>query len=297
MKRVLIASIVLLILSLASARAQNAPASLEQQTVELFQSLSPEQRKEALLPFDSPERHKQVFTPGKRPGIQLKSLSDEQRQKALGLIQSFTSDYGWEKCQAIAKQGEAGGLDKYYLIFFGEPGAHKDYAWRLAEHHLTIVDVEYADGQIRAIGPILLGANPPMLWDDEEDQLIALFGSLSPEDRARVRREGKGISSAPMGKGGAPVGDLSSPAQKQVKAVFEGRLKFFAPAIADRIRKMVQDQGGLECLHIAFWGDAQKRCAQGGKWDFKLGGANFVVDYENSRGHIHMSLSGRAAKS
>src|ERR1043165_595836 len=106
-----------------------ADPSLEQTATSLFQSLTPDQRKAAVLPFASNQRNEQRFTPGKRPGIPLKNLSDDQRQKAISLIKSFTSDYGWQKCQEIAKQGEPGGLDRYYLLFFGEPGPEKNYAW------------------------------------------------------------------------------------------------------------------------------------------------------------------------
>ena len=42
-----------------------------------------------------------------------------------------------------------------------------------------------------------------------------------------------------------------------------------------------------------FFGVADKRCSAGGKWDFKLGSPAFLCDYENTRGHIHMSMKGQ----
>ena len=47
-------------------------------------------------------------------------------------------------------------------------------------------------------------------------------------------------------------------------------------------------------MKIAFFGEATKKCADGGKWDFKLGGPNFLCDYENTRGHIHLSMKAQA---
>jgi len=267
-----------------------AETTLEQSALDLYQSLSAEQKKEVTLPFDSPERKAEVFPPGKRPGIQLKDLTDAQREKALGLIRGFVSDYGWEKAQAIAQQGEAGGLGRYYLTYFGEPGAKKDFAWRIAEHHLTLVDVEYGDGKIRSVGPILQGANPANLWNDEEDKLIALFATLSPAEKEKAVRKGKGISAEPMKDYGIAVSDLTTDGQKKVQEVFESRLKFFSSAIADRINQLLQEQGGLKSLRIVYWNEATKRCADGGRWDFKLGSANFLCDYESSRGHIHLSV-------
>ena len=49
-------------------------------------------------------------------------------------------------------------------------------------------------------------------------------------------------------------------------------------------------------MNVAFWGTADKRCRDGGKWDFKLGNANFLCDYENQRKHIHMSMKGKLAE-
>src|SRR2546421_7738003 len=167
MKRVLILCLVMFF-----ALAARAESPLQQSAVKLYESLSPEQRKAVTLPFDSPERTSQVFPPGKRPGIQLKDLSEEQRNAAIDLVRKFTSDYGFEKAEAITKQGAPGAWGRFYLTYFGEPGENKTYAWRIAEHHLTIVDIEFENGEVRAVGPILLGANPPTLWDEEELKMI-----------------------------------------------------------------------------------------------------------------------------
>jgi hypothetical protein len=72
-------------------------------------------------------------------------------------------------------------------------------------------------------------------------------------------------------------------------------MKFFSPDVLVRVKQILEAQGGVKALHIAYWGEATKRCADGGKWDFKLGTKNFLCDYENSRGHIHMSVSGTVA--
>ena len=295
MTRVIISMTVVLLLAVGYARAQSQP-TLEQAATDLYQSLSPDQKKQVTLPFDSPERNKEVFPAGKRPGIQLKNLEDAQREKAIALVRSFVSDYGWEKAQAIAKQGGQD-VSRFYLTFFGEPGAGKDYAWRIAEHHLTLVHVEYADGKIRSIGPILLGANPPVLWNDEEDQLIALFAKLSPAEKAKAVQSGTVMSADPMPQSdraatGITVSELTTDAQQKVQEVVDHRLKFFAAPISERIKQIVEEQGGLKAQRIAFWGSAEKRCADGGRWDFKLGSKNFLCDYESHRGHIHMSVKG-----
>lgn len=282
----------------ALVRAEEDPSpwspipGLDADAAALFGTLSAAQREKAVLPFDSPERNQEVFPGGKRAGIPLGELDEAQRAAAMKLIAGFTSDYGAKKCEAVSAQDKDGGLNKYYLAFFGAPGPGASYAWRIAEHHLTLVHVEVERGTAARVGPILLGANPPVLWDAEEDALIALYAALTPDDRRKVGRTGKAISKDPIGDAGAPLGELSPDAREKAKAVFEGRLSFFAPQIQARIRALVEKQGGLAGMRVAYWGEATKRCAEGGLWDFKLGGPAFLCDYENTRGHIHMSMKG-----
>jgi len=288
-------TIACLLIGSANLLAQGTQGTpIDQGAQELFQLFTPEQKKQVVLPFDSPERMSQVFPPGKRPGILLKDLSAEQHKKALALIQSFVSDYGWQKVQEIAKQRKPPGLDEYYITFFGEPAPQANYAWRIAEHHLTIVDVEYADGKIHSIGPILLGANPPTLWNEEEDKIIVLFASIPTEQKAKLVHQGRGMSAEPIKTAGVAISDLGTDVENKAQELVQSRLKFFSPKIVDRINQIIQDQGEIKAMHVAFWGEATKRCADGGHWDFKMGSANFLCDYENTRGHIHMSLSGKA---
>jgi hypothetical protein len=290
------AALLIVLLIAPLARGADAKPSLQSQAIELFKSLTPEQRKEALLPYDSPERNAELFPGGKRAGIQLQALAETQRAAAVGLLKSFTSDYGAKKCEAIANQtpnkGEQAGFDKYYLAFFGEPGKDAKYAWRLAEHHLTLVHLEVENGQPSSFGPILLGANPPTLWDDEEDALIALYAAMSPQEREKAKQDGGTLAGKPMENEGVKVSELSPTAQAKAKAVLDGRLKFFSDDIRARIEKIAEANGGIGAMNVAFWGPAEKRCRDGGKWDFKLGSANFLCDYENQRRHIHMAMKG-----
>ena len=54
-----------------------------------------------------------------------------------------------------AKEG-GDALGKYWITCFGDP-RKGDFAFRLAEHHLTIVHLELAEGEASEFGPVLLG--------------------------------------------------------------------------------------------------------------------------------------------
>jgi hypothetical protein len=302
----LVALLAALALPLRGSADDRAPApstaQLQEAATALYDALTPEQQKTATLPFDSPERERQIFTGGERAGIQIRNLTPSQQKQALALLTAFTSDYGRQKALAITEQkpdnpADNPGFGRYYLCYFGQPGPTKTYAWRIAEHHLTQVHVEVEKGEPKSFGPILLGANPPVLWDDEEDKMIALYGAMTPEERQKSAQHGKGISSkawapAEGERWGVRVGDLNPTARQAAQAVLDSRLKFFSDPIRKQAERIIASQGGLDAMHVGFWGPATKRCRAGGRWDFKLAGPSFLCDYENSRGHIHMSMKG-----
>jgi len=272
------------------------PSTMQQTATSLYNSLSDDQRKQAVLPFNGPQRLQENFTPGKRAGILISNLTAPQQEQAVALITNFTSDYGAQKSLAVANQDPTPGFGHYYLVFFGNPALDANYAWRIAEHHLTLVNVEVADGQPTVFGPILLGANPPTLWDQEEDAMIALYAALTPEERTKATNPGHGESTKKLIGDSMKIADLNPEAKQKAQAIFAGRMQFFSAPIQERITKIVENQGGLDAMKIAFYGPAEKRCAAGGRWDFKMAGGNFLCDYESSRGHIHLSMKATAGK-
>ena len=277
-------------------------ASLQQTAQQLYGSLSPEQKKQATLPYDDPERTKEVFTGGVRAGVHIKDLNADQQALAMAMLTGFTSDYGKQKSIAIADQPSntndpTTGFGRYYVCFFGEPGEGKTYAWRIAEHHLTIVHMEIEKGEPASFGPILLGANPPTLFDEEEDKLLALYAAMTPEEQAKSKHQGKGISSEMLkDDSGIRVGDLNPSAKQAAQAMFDQRLSFYSAPIAARVKKIIDSNGGLDAMRIVYYGDVNKKCRDGGRWDFKLAGKSFLCDYEGSRAHIHFSMKGKLAE-
>ncbi len=301
----LITALMLLLLPLRGFASESA--TLQKSAQQLYASLTPDQKKQATLPYDSPERTRQVYEGGARAGVHIKDLSPDQQALAMSLLAAFTSDYGKQKSIAIADQPSntqdpTTGFGRYYLCFFGEPGEGKTYAWRIAEHHLTIVHMEIEKGEPASFGPILLGANPPTLWDDEEEKLLALYAAMTPEERAKSRHTGRGISSQMLKEGddaGIRVGDLNPSAKQAAQAMFDQRLSFYSDAIVARVKKIVDSNGGLDAMRIVYYGDVAKKCRDGGRWDFKLTGkqGGFLCDYEASRAHIHLSMKGKLVES
>src|SRR5262245_64252004 len=111
----------------------------------------------------------------------------------------MTSEYGASRCLDAAKQTPD---NRRYINFFGEPGTDKPFAWRIAQHHLTLIYAEFGKDKANEFGPILLGGNPVnKLWDDEEKIILELYAALSA-DEAKAVAKGKANLNSDQ-----PVGD------------------------------------------------------------------------------------------
>jgi len=270
--------------------AENFEARFAKQTGLFLDSLDPAQSTQCLLANDDPLRWKMQYTGGKRAGIEISKLNDKQRAFFETTIKLVLSNEGWEMANKVAKQDGDSGLGKYFVACFGDPRKKEDFAFRLAEHHLTIVNFSVAKGELNEFGPILLGANPPELWKKDEDALLKLWQRIN--DPAVLIKNSKAIASQAMPKAqGTAFNKLNPAAQAELAKVWDQRLSIFTPEIRQKIEKLHTSRGGLKKSRVAFYNEPPlKRCIDGGKWDFKCGLPGMVWDYEGSRGHIHFSL-------
>lgn len=208
-------------------------------------------------------------------------------EKALRMV---VSDEGWKLANAVAKLDGPQGLGKYWITCFGDPREKGNFAFRIAEHHLTLVHLEVKDGETKEFGPILLGSNPPKVWEQDEDALINAWKMIN-NDKLLVKGK-SGIASKPMAKGvGTPFPSINAAGQAAIKSAWQKRLRIFTPPIQKRIHALHSARGGWANSRVAYYNEVPlKRCADGGRWDFKCALPGMVWDYEASRGHIHMSL-------
>lgn len=271
-------------------KAENFEKTFRSQVGMFLDTLSEEQQEKCILKVEDKERWEMVFPGGKRPGIKIGDLNEAQRAAFEKSIRLVLSDYGWEMANKVALQDGEQGLGKYWLTCFGDPRKEEDFAFRVAEHHLTLVHLEVVEGETKEFGPILLGSDPPKWWQAEEEDLLALWKTIDDE-KALVKGK-KGVSSFPMGEeDGLAFTELNPDAQVALTKVWEKRLSIFQPALKERIEKLYQVKGGWEKCRVAYYNEVpDKRCADGGRWDFKCGMPGFLWDLETSRKHIHMSL-------
>jgi hypothetical protein len=265
--------------------AQTAPA--EEAALKLWHSLSEDQKKEALLPFNDKERYKAEFVPIVRPGLPVSKLSKEQKVLLEQAVGAITTKYGAQRIARVEKQESE---SKRYLTFYGTPEKGKEFAWRLALHHLTVVYVEFGADQPGEFGPVLLGGNPVGdMWDEEDALFLELYASLSKDEIEKV--------SGKSGKG-AKVADLNAKAKDLAVKLLAKRLEVFNPEYRKNFDLQLKNDGGAENLHLYIKGkDATKSHHKGGQYSWKLFGQHVLCDWDTVGGeHLHLMLKATPVK-
>jgi Protein of unknown function (DUF3500) len=262
--------------------------------IKLYDSFNDEQKKQALLEFDHKDRYAEIFPETKRPGIAFAQLAAEQKTLVDDILKAVCSEYGASRCLEIAKQTGPGGR---YITFYGTPAADGKFAWRLAQHHLTLLYAEFGKDKANEFGPVLLGGNPTKtVWDEEEKVALELFQALSDDERKASKGNGNSGSGAALdAKTGIRIGDLSAKAKPLAVKLFQQRIGVFSDDRQKLLDDIVKREGGIENLRIAFWGEASKSQHEGGNYHWKIGNALVLVDWQTvGKEHIHMTVRARA---
>jgi hypothetical protein len=253
----------------------------------LFKSLKDAQKDLCVRPWDDAGRDLERFTAGPRPGMLVKDLTDEQAKLLDEVLKNYFSDEAYKAAVKAAGQGKKDGIKEYYFAIYGDPVKDKRWSFRLSENHLTFVHVA---AEPQRFGPVLLGSNPADAWTEQEEAAIAAFSKLTDDDRKKCVLDSRALSGTRLGlERGCPVGDLSAGAKEAVAQMVEARIKLFADDQQKRLRDLVKGLG-IDKLRIAFFGTADKKCADGGRYDWKIEGKSFLLDFEGHRGHIHMTF-------
>lgn len=260
--------------------------------VKLFNSLDEDQKKQVFLPLEDKDRYKEIFPATKRPGLAFSDLKPEQKKLAEAAVRSMTSNYGAERCFEVAKQT---GEPQRFLTFYGEPGAGKPFAWRVATHHLTLIYAEFGKEGSGEFGPILLGGNPVKnLWDDEDKIAVALYGALTPEEVKSLPTKGGRGSGSPIGKGGVRIGDLNEKARTLARLLFDKRLDVFSPDRRKIMQDILKEEGGLDNLRLAVWGNLDKSFHDGNNYAWRIGNDRVTCDWETlDKNHLHMTIKAK----
>jgi hypothetical protein len=260
--------------------------------IKLYQSMNDEQKKLAVLDFANKDKYREDFPAVERKGVPFSNLTADQKKMVDEIVGALTSSYGAERCREVGKQTPD---NRRYVTFYGEPDATKPFAWRVAQHHLTLIYAQFGSDPTKEFGPILLGGNPvKTLWDEEEKIALALYAALSPEEAKNIQGKGGQTSGQPIGKNGLRIGDLNGKARDLAKQLLAKRLDVFSRDRRKALEKFIEADGGPDGLRIAVWGEMTKKNLDGGNYHWRIGGPSIVCDWQTAgKNHLHMTVRGK----
>ena len=264
----------------------------------LFDTLTAEQRKIVVLPWNDP---KQRFISANwkvtGPSIGSDFYTREQQHLIDRIFRSVTSRDGYERFLRQMEE-DYGGFGSYSMAIFGQPGTGQ-FQWEMTGRHLTI----RADGdsveKSAFGGPIVYGhgvghsipglpgnlfyhqlkkANEVFGAFDEKQRKRALLALAPAEDQVPVQGERGAFP-------GIPVRDLW-PDQKML--VEETMQVILAPYRSEDVAEalaLLKQGGGFESLHLAFY--ESDDLGEDQEWEiWRLEGPTFVWHFRGSP-HVH----------
>jgi hypothetical protein len=215
-------SVFLIQLCLFSA-GQNTEPDVRMAVITFVDSLTPLQKKRALLDFGDTARVKWNNLPvglRARAGLNIGSMTDGERILVHRILSASLSSQGYLKATSIMHLDNLLNVfvdtlhsrkemddslyqfmrdlkwshENYYLAIFGNPSSDTNWGYKLEGHHLS-VNFTFHDHQL-SVTPMFVGTDPaeyPILqyagWrvlSKEEDFGLKLIQSLSPAQRAKA---------------------------------------------------------------------------------------------------------------
>jgi hypothetical protein len=301
-----------------AAKAVNRDGAAEGAARAFLASLTPELRKAASFPADSPERLAWHYVPKDRVGVSLLQLDDPQSEALGPLLASALSPEGLLAARGVMKHenilrrieteagvGNASRRDPglYFTTIFGTPNASAPWAWRFEGHHLSL-NVTQLPGHPPVVAPIFVGANPARvlagpnagfrLLAAEEDLGRELVTMLPPDKLkvALISADAPGEiltrndpKVAPLATEGLAAAAMSARERAQLKRLLEvyvGRMT--ADAAKDAMARI--ERAGFEKVHFAWAGGT----GTGQPHYYRIHGPTVLIEYDdtqNDANHIH----------
>jgi len=278
-----------------------------------LESLPPEQRSQALFPFDHRERFDWHYTPRRRDGVALRDMAMRPKALALAAVTSALSEAGSQKVvdimrlEAVLRQIETFGFNRdpenYLVTVFGAPGDTGRWGWRFEGHHLSI-NMTFRDGVLAGATPMFLGANPAVVptghlqglevMASEIGAARRLLDSLDAGQRDTARIADRPFGDIVAGPGredslaipeGLATGAITTAQTDALGTLIEHYAGTLAPELAQMELRRVRG-AGLEGMRFAWAGAFEP----GRPHYFRVHGPAVLIEYDNSRNdanHIH----------
>jgi hypothetical protein len=290
----------------ARARSKAAEAS-EDLVRELFVTLSGEQKKKLLLPYNHGLPANGKGTPTRlntyNGPINKLVLGDEYTKAQVDLVgRIFRSlgngDEGFRQLSRGGTFDASGSFENISALFFGDPTSKEKFSFVFAGHHLTIRCDGNSEEAAAFGGPLYYGHTPNGYSDKNvfyHQTKIAdeLFRTITADQKKKgVVPDGKwmdGIASVKLPpKAHAPKGLAYSAMTKEQREMTEKVMRALVAPYrkedGDEVMDIIKANGGMEKLALAFYTDGETKDKNWSYW--RLEGPGFVWSYR-ALPHIH----------
>lgn len=309
---VLLASAALLSPLAARAWLAKSGEEMTARADKFLAALNAEEAKKATMAYDDPKRVDWHFIPKKeRKGLQIREMSDSQKQAAHALLKACLSEIGYDKATKIMELEELlheletkkkanvniRDTQRYYFTVFGKPAADGKWGLSIEGHHLTLNFVVEKNKVISST-PTVFCTNPAVVMTDlvpkfkgrrvlEQEETLAfeLLASLTAEQRkialtsnecpkeVRAAGEAQPPQEAPIGISAAKLTSEQAGLLRKLIGVYCHNLP--EDVAAERLAGI--DAAGFDKVHFA-WMGAQK---PGVGHYYRIQGPTFVIELVN----------------
>ena len=296
--------------SLAAAAAlPKANGSSETLVATLYKSLSAEQNKTVVFPFEHPLRSKVEANWHITPARVGKSFSPDQQAMIKEIFRGLHNPEFVDKVDYHMKE-DAGGIENYSIALFGEPGTGA-FEFVLTGRHCTIrCDGDSVDGAAFG-GPIFYGHasqgfneapdHPKNVYWYQAVRANQAFQALSGKQREAALlgdpRAEKSTSTVALRKKGEqvpglPVSAMSRDQRELVKKVLADLLLPFRKKDSDEAMKYIKANGGVEALTMSYYKNLD--VGNDGVWDVWQLESPTMIWYFRGNPHVHTWVNIRA---
>jgi hypothetical protein len=295
-------------------RGRASRATMAALVAAFVESLSEEQRRRTLWPFDKEERFNWHYVPRDRAGLPIQAMSGASKTTLHDLLRHALSEAGYQKAVDVMSLEEPLGLienhqrfyrhpENYSVTVFGMPG-RLPWGWRIEGHHLSLNFTAVTE-ELFGVTPAFWGANPARVPDGypmaghralgrETDLSYELIRGLGEAERERAI-----IASSSLGniittpgredalreRQGLPLAAMPEAMRNLALGLLEtyaGNLRGeLAAAEVARVR-----EAGVDQLHFAWGGPLE----EGHPNYWRLHGPITLIEYDNTQNnanHIH----------
>lgn len=280
-------------------QAARPPKPAEELVRELYSTLSDEQKRHLVYPWDHPAVGR---TPmrlatynsaplGKRLRDHLTPAQQDLVRRTLRAI--LSSDEALERISRHNRWDGSGSFDGCGTVIFGDP-TQGPFAWVFAGHHLTLRCDGNSQPGAAFGGPMYYGHSAngyaeTNVYLYQTQQVHEVFAALDGQQRAKAMVDGphsdrEAALRPKEPRPGIGVAELSADQRALVHKVMRAVLDPFRKEDADEVMEIVEANGGLEHVQFAFYGDVRDERQRWSCW--RLEGPGFIWNFRVLP-HVH----------